>query len=242
MRITRRGSRHRRKQSLQLLIRQLLSLITHQIINRKPASRTPATGHKLNRTPTRTTTLTLKRGTIRMMQHNSLLTIRRTNRLHHTIQVRKLPLILKKRPQPHKRLTSRLQLVSRMQNTATLNSRLKQLHNLKDSILAILARHKHPTHTRSKPAITTHSKPIIQHLLLPRIRRQPIRTTQLPSITASRHRIRRSHTVTRNLRPNNTRHLIRPPCASYTGQSSPPQNPHHGHQTPHQPNTDPTCP
>ena len=177
-----------------------------------------------------------------MMQHNSLLTIRRTNRLHHTIQVRKLPLILKKRPQPHKRLTSRLQLVSRMQNTATLNSRLKQLHNLKDRVLAILARHKHPTHTRSKPAIATDSQPIIQHLLLPRIRRQPIRTTQLPSITTSRHRIRRSHTMTRNLRPNNTRHLIRPPCASYTGQSSPPQNPHHGHQTPHQPNTDPTCP
>ena len=140
------------------------------------------------------------------MQHNSLLTIRRPNRLHHTIQVRKLPLILKKRPQPHKRLTSRLQLVSRMQNTATLNSRLKQLHNLQNSILAILPRNKHPTHTRSKPAITTHSKPIIQHLLLPRIRRQPIRTTQLPSIPASRHRIRRSHTMTRNLRTHNLRH------------------------------------
>ena len=176
------------------------------------------------------------------MQHNSLLTIRRTNRLHHTIQVRKLPLILKKRPQPHKRLTSRLQLVSRMQNTATLNSRLKQLHNLQNSILAILARHKHPTHTRSKPAIATDSQPIIQHLLLPRIRRQPISPTKLTRITASRHRIRRSHTMTRHLRTNNTRHLLRPPYASYTGQSSPPQNPHHGHQTPHQPNTYPTCP
>jgi len=161
------------------------------------------------------------------MQHNRLLTIRRPNSLHHTSQIRIAALILKKRPQTHKSLTSRLQLVSRMQNTPPLNHHLKKLNNLKDRVLAILARHKHPTHTRSKPAITTHSKPIIQHLLLPRIRRQPIRTTQLPRIPASSHRIRRSHPMTRNLRPNNTRHLIRPPCASYTGQSSPPQNQHH---------------
>nr|DAX64009.1 MAG TPA: hypothetical protein [Caudoviricetes sp.] len=114
-----------------------------------------------------------------------------------------------------------------MQNTPTLNHHLKKLNNLQNSVLPILARHKHPTHTRSKPAITTHSKPIIQHLLLPRIRRQPIRSPQSTSILASRHRIRRSHTMTRNLRPNNTRHLIRPPCASYTGQSSPQQNQHH---------------
>nr|DAO88565.1 MAG TPA: hypothetical protein [Caudoviricetes sp.] len=130
-----------------------------------------------------------------------------------------------------------------MQNTPPLNHHLKKLNNLQNSILAILARHKHPTHTRSKPAITTHSKPIIQHLLLPRIRSQPIRSPQSTSILASRHRIRRSHPVTRNLRPNNTRHLLRPPYASDTDQSSPPQNQHHQpHQCQHPQNEPPTCP
>ncbi len=164
LRITRRRSRSRRQQRLKLLIRQFLRLIKHEVIDREATTRPTGPSHKLNRTTVR--------------QNNGFLTVRLPNILHKRSQLRILPLVLKERLKPQKRLPRRLHLMRRVQNLPAQHHNLEQLDNLKDAVLAILTRHRQPTPAGSQLPISLTPQPRRNNQRLPRIRRQPIRRRQ----------------------------------------------------------------
>src|SRR5699024_5463381 len=102
----------------------LLSLIAHQHINSEPTPRPIGPGNELNRAT--------------VCQLYSLLTVSLSDILDHLGKLRILSLILKKRSNTQKSLTSCFNLMRRMQNLQPKNSHKKQFDHLEDRIFPIL--------------------------------------------------------------------------------------------------------
>src|SRR5690606_25436757 len=147
----------------------LLRLVDDQHINREPTATVLRPSYQLD--------------TATIRQEDALLAVHVPHALDQGIQLRELRprvalLTAEEVLEAAEVLLRRLHLVRRVENPLPTTHHAEQLTNLNQCVLAVLARHRQTTRQR-RPLTPRLRQPVIQNAPLPRIRLQPIISSQI---------------------------------------------------------------